>query len=280
MIAYKILSKKICLFMLFLTCLTANLAAESIKNREVPYTEDLYNFINLYLNYKISDSSLLDSLYTLSAENADKNKDTYASLVLKARCLYYYGLVLMQTYDVTDISNKDLTDKKEAPDVNELAGKYFDKSIELCEEALKIKEGSDAYTTLAFSISANCTAKNVLYIIGNGLKVKNYAKKALKTDPENGTALFLVWAQDIYAPKPFCRLNSGRDEMIKILNDDKVLKEDFDFYYLESSVAFSYFRQNEFEKAREWYEKSIEKYPDNYLVNCQLKKIKENKNSL
>lgn len=240
---------------------------QEIKNvREVSYTAELYEFINMYFNHQIKDEGLLEKYYLNAKESLDQFEDEYHKLVHLARCDYYYGQVLMENYDPSEMATKDLSDTSK-DNANSKAASFYDSSIESAKKALKIKEGSDAYSVLAQAISANCTAKNVLYIIANGLSVRKYAKLSQKIDMSNGTAHFLAAAQDIYAPAPFAKIKSGRDNMQTSLADKNVSFEKFDLFNIYSSIAYSYQRQKNKEEAFVWYKKCLELYPDNVSVN-------------
>lgn len=157
--------------------------------------------------------------------------------------------------------------------MSDRAGDFFDKAIEYAEAALEIKKGTDAYTILSHSISANCTAKNTAYILGNGLKVRSLARKAIKLDYSNGTAHFLAAAQDLYAPWPFSKLRSGRKQLLSILNDKYIRLEDHDRHLIFAAIGHSYFRQKKWAKSAEWFKKCREIYPDNTIARYMLEKI-------
>lgn len=128
---------------------------------------------------------------------------------------------------------------------------------------------------LGLTISANCTAKNTSYILSNALKIKTYGKKAIKIDPFNGGGYFLVSAQDIYAPTPFCKLNKGRKAMTKYLNDMNLRKEKFETFNISCAVAYSWYKKKKYRKAQECYIQCKKLYPENYSVNLMLKKIQD-----
>lgn len=241
--------------------------------RDVNYTTELYSFIDAYYNHQITGDASLKSYYDAAVASASSFADDYSKKVHLARCEYYYGMKLMETYDVSNMTKIDVNDTGNTESVNSRAGKYFDNAISYAQQALKIKAGTDAYAIHSQAISANCTAKSVAYVIGNGLSVGNIAKKAIKADPKNGNAAFLAAAQDIYAPKPFDNITKGRNAMLKILDDSSMVLESFDKFNIYSSIGFSYMRQNNNDEARAWFKKCQAIYPQNYSVKQFLSQM-------
>lgn len=253
--------------------------ASKSASRDVTFTKELTDFINRYFNHEIKDEEQL-KLYFQKAVDAGEvsYKDRYSKLVNLARCYYFYGMWLMSTFDVSNIDQLDLTDNSSSAALNNYAGEFYDRSIEFAQQALDLRKGADAYTTLALTISANCTAKNTSYILANALKIKSYGRKALKYDPLNGGACFLYSAQDIYAPTPFCKLNKGRKAMTKYLTDKNIRKEKFEEFDITCAIAYSWYKKKKYTRAYEWYKKSALLYPNNYSVNNMLKKISDKLN--
>lgn len=249
---------------------------QEIHIREVPFTPELYEFIDCYLNHKFTDRSLLEEAYNKAINSIPVDLEEYSKLVQKGRCLYFYGLTLMEDYDIAEMSARDLNNETEEEPKNKQAARYFDQTIELCKQALKLKKGTDAYSLLCNGISANCTAKNSAYIIRNGIKVSTYSKKSAAIDFSNGTAHYLGNCQNIYAPAPFCNLEEGVNKMKNYLDNCYINIEKFDRFYILSAIGFGYQRLGKIDEAVLWYEKSLEIYPENYSINRTLKKIREN----
>ena len=154
---------------------------------------------------------------------------------------------------------------------------HFDKAIDECNQALKIKKGSDGYSTLAQAISMNCTAKNVSYVLANGLKVRANAKKAVALDYSNGLGQFMVIAQDAYAPWPFCKLKSSRKALLRVLDDKYIRIERFDYQMIYAAIGYTFYKQKKWDKAIEWYNKILELYPQNFAARQMIKKIQDRK---
>lgn len=249
----------------------------SAFERDVTYTDPMREFIEAYCNHKILSDADLERYYDAAVRDAELSSDEYSRLVRLARAEYYYGLALIETFDLTALEDMDLSDTSSGESVNERAGQVFDRAVALSESALALRKGSDAYTVLSQSVSENCMAKNVSYVLANGLKVRAFAKKAVKADYSNGTAHFLVIAQDIFAPWPFSKLRSGRKKLLAVLDDKYIRIEKSDRLSLCSAMGYSYFKQKKWSKAEEWYHRALELYPDNYSVRQMLGKIEERK---
>ena len=245
--------------------------------RDVPYTKAGIDFCEAHYGHKIINDIVRKSYYYASVEAANAMTDEYSKLITLARADYYYGLSVMESFDLTSLDSMDLGDTKTTESVNDKAGSYFDKAIDECNQALKIKKGSDAYSTLAQAISMNCTAKNVSYVLANGLKVRANAKKAVALDYSNGLGQFMVIAQDAYAPWPFCKLRSSRKALLRVLDDKYIRIERFDYQMIYAAIGYTFYKQKKWDKAIEWYEKILDLYPQNYSARQMIRKIQDRK---
>lgn len=245
--------------------------------RDVPYTQAGIDFCEAHYGHKIFNEEKRRKYYDDSVAAANALSDPYARLISLARADYYYALSLMETFDLTTIENIDLSDSNSSEPLNEKAGRYYDMAIEKCNEALKIRRGSDAYSTLAQAISMNCTAKNVSYVLANGLKVRANAKKAVALDYSNGLGQFMIIAQDAYAPWPFCKLRSSRKALIRVVNDKYIRIERFDAQMIYAAIGYTFYRQKKWDKAVEWYKKILEIYPMNLAARQMIKKSQDRK---
>ncbi|MCR5046865.1 MAG: tetratricopeptide repeat protein [Treponema sp.] len=245
--------------------------------RDVPYTKAGIDFCEAHYGHKIFNEEKRRMYYDASVEEANALPDDYSKYISLARADYYYGLSIMESFDLTSLDKIDLSDTSSTETVNDKAGRCFDKAIEECNAALKIRRGSDAYSTLAQAISMNCTAKNVSYVLSNGLKVRANAKKAVALDYSNGLGQFMVIAQDAYAPWPFCKLRSSRKALIRILNDKYIRIERFDAQMIYAGIGYTFYKQKKWDKAIEWYKKILEIYPMNFTARQMIKKIEDKK---
>ena len=245
--------------------------------RDVPYTEAGIAFCEAHYGHKIFNDEKRRSFYDASLEAALAQTDEYSSLINQARADYYYGLSVMEAFDLTSLDSIDLGDTSSTTSINDVAGRYFDMAIEKCQKALEIRKGSDGYSTLAQCISMNCTAKNVAYVLANGLKVRAYAKKAVALDYSNGLGQFMIIAQDAYAPWPFCKLRSSRKALLRILDDKYIRIERFDYQMIYAAVGYTFYKQKKWDKSIEWNKKILELYPMNFAARQMIKKDQDRK---
>lgn len=245
--------------------------------RDVPYTKEAVAFYEAHYDHKIMNDIVRKSYYYASIDAANALPDEYSKLISLARADYYYGLSVMESFDLTSLDKIDLGDSSSSTNINDRAGEYFDKAIAECNDALKIRKGSDAYSTLAQAISMNCTAKNVAYVLANGLKVRANAKKAVALDYSNGLGQFMVIAQDSYAPWPFCKLKSSRKALLRVLDDQYIRIERCDAQMIYAAIGYTFYKQKKWDKAIEWYNKIFELYPQNYTARQMIRKIADRK---
>ncbi|MDR1410886.1 MAG: tetratricopeptide repeat protein [Spirochaetaceae bacterium] len=152
---------------------------------------------------------------------------------------------------------------------NEAAARY-EEGISWAEKALKEGESSTGWQMLAENISQSCAVKPVSYALANGLKVERYAKNALKLDPRNAAALYMVAARWVFAPSPFNNYKKGAQMMEDIITQGSMEQDDrFNVY---SAIGYAYLQQKKYAEARPWLLKSLEVYPANKYVRGLLEK--------
>lgn len=278
---------------IFFICIlmTSFNAFAQIKDRDVPYTKELFALIEGYFDHTIQSHDHAEQLYLKAIETCPASYDEYQKETHLSRCDYYFGMWVIETFDLTslehalDDTSVEFVDPVERNKIIKAeAMQYFDKSIEHALKAMKIRgeNASDAMVIYTQAVSANCTVRPIAYVLGNGLKISQYAKKALKVDPTNGTACFSYHAQDAYAPGIFGNANRGRKFMTEYLEDENLVKEKFDLFNFTCAIAYTYYRQNKFEDALVYYKKCQEYFPGNYaikdLINkCNTKIAEKNK---
>ncbi|MDR1128540.1 MAG: tetratricopeptide repeat protein [Treponema sp.] len=148
------------------------------------------------------------------------------------------------------------------------AAARYEEGISQAEKAMEMGEGADGWQMLAENISQSCAVKPVSYALGNGLKVERYAKNALKLEPRNAAALYMVAARWVFAPSPFNNYRRGIQMMEEIVTGGDMEQDDrFNVY---SAIGYAYFQQKKYAEARPWFLKSLEVYPTNKYVRGLL----------
>lgn len=254
------------------------------NDRDVIYTKSLYKLIEGYFNNSFETKEDAEKAYAEAVDSVNEfaADDEYRRQTHLCRCDYYFGMYIMATYDLTNLEHALDDTSKEFEDpveknkkIRKEAEKWFDQAVEISKKAMSVKEGPDAMSIYAQAVSACCTVKTVGYVLGNGLKIGQYAKKAVKIDAKNATALFSANAQDVYAPGIFGNPNRGRKIMLQHLNDETLVKEKFDCFNFTCAIAYTYYRQNDFNEALVWYRKCQEIFPNNYAVLDMVSKCEE-----
>jgi tetratricopeptide (TPR) repeat protein len=152
---------------------------------------------------------------------------------------------------------------------DEAAVRYAE-GITWAEKALEAGENAETWQMLAENISQSCAVRPVSYALANGLKVEQYAKKALKLDSRNAAALYMVAARWVFAPSPFNNYKKGIQMMEDIITRGNMEQDDrFNVY---SAIGYAYFQQKKYAEARPWFLKSLEVYPTNKYVRGLLEK--------
>ncbi|MDR2445659.1 MAG: hypothetical protein LBD44_06975 [Spirochaetaceae bacterium] len=142
------------------------------------------------------------------------------------------------------------------------AERHFQRGFDYADSSVKDKPTADGYRMMAENISQLCTLKSTAWVIANGLKVEQYAKKGLKYDKRNAACSFLIAARWVYAPAPFHNINKGINEMKKILSDSYDLQKE-DYFNIYYSIAYAYNRNKKADEAKSWLEKALDIYPEN-----------------
>ena len=145
---------------------------------------------------------------------------------------------------------------------DEQAERHLQRGFDYADSSVKDNPTAEGYRMMAENISQLCTLKSTAWVIANGLKVEQYAKKGLTHDKRNAACSFLIAARWVYAPAPFHNINKGINEMKKILSGsyDPQKEDYFNIYY---SIAYAYNRNKKPDEAKSWLEKALDIYPEN-----------------
>lgn len=153
---------------------------------------------------------------------------------------------------------------------NDRAAAHYAEGILFAERATEILPGADAYLLLAENISQSCAVRSTSYAIANGLKVEQYAKKALSFNNRNAAAQYLIAARWVFAPSPFNNYRKGIEMMTAILTEADNDKDDL--FRVYSAIGYAYVQQKKYADARPWLLRSLEVYPTNKFAQGLLAK--------
>ncbi len=215
-------------------------------------------FRDAMYNDPLNEAKMLQE-YTKAVESVESSLSGYSLYVELSRCEYYMG----RSYFYREN--------------NDLAGKHYDKGLEYAQKALDTKRGAEALLMYAENLSQNCAVKPTSYAIANGLSIGGYAKDALKIEKNNAAAMYLLAAQNIYAPAPFHNHRKGIAEMKDILNTPNINLAKDDEFNVTSSIAYGYIQRKEYDEALPWIEKALVVYPQNFFALDLKQQIIENR---
>ena len=158
-------------------------------------------------------------------------------------------------------------------EIKESAAGHYDSALARIDEALSAGDFSEGYRMKSEIISQMCLVKTVGFILANGLKVNEYAEKALKLNPDNGKAILILASAKVYPPPIYGgNPRKGVDLMLKAQPKPDMEKDDM--FNVYSGLGIAYGKLKEKAKALFWMENALELYPHNKYVNDEYKKLK------
>ena len=229
--------------------LAAFFAAAGIYGDDFP---DWYISLRDALYGQVLSSQDILGLYNIAQEQAKKDLTGADLSIMLSRSEYIMGRALMYENKKSD------------------ADPYFVRGMDYAQKSLDLKPSAEGWQMLAENISQLCTIRPVPWVMANGLKVEQYSKNALKLDPGNTDAQYMIAARYVYAPAPFHDYNKGIKMMQDILNnyDNRLQKDDrFNVY---SAIGYTFIQQKKKSDARPWLQKALEVYPTNKFVGNLL----------
>lgn len=250
------------------------------ESRDVPYTKELRTFINAYFNHDLTTRAQADKLFNAVKEKMPADFTEYQVETTLSRADYYMGQYIMETYDLTQLEHAldDTSKEFEEPEernkrIKAEAATFYESGMVHGAKAMEMKEECpDAMAAYTQALSGNIIVQPIGYVLKHGTKIAQYAKKTVKMFPKSGIGWFLVSAQSCYAPGIFGSPTKGRQQMTSYLEDPEMVCEKLDKYNYTCAIAYTYYRQNKFALAKEWYTKCLDYYPKNY---CALDFIKK-----
>jgi tetratricopeptide (TPR) repeat protein len=148
----------------------------------------------------------------------------------------------------------------------------YEKGIILAERSIAAGPTPEAYEMLSAHIGQACMLKPRSWVMANGLKVEQNAKKALALNPRNAACQYLVASRWVFGPGIFGNPQRGIAEMETILNGAADLGKD-DFFNVYSAIGYAYIRLKKNQDALPWIRKSLDLYPTNKFARDLLAQI-------
>jgi len=185
-----------------------------------------------------------ERLFQEADRQARESLSGSALFAMLSRCEYFLGRVYQ------DQNRKDE------------AVTHFEKGISWAEKSLAESPNADAYEMIASNVGQLCMIKPRAWVMSNGLKVEDNAKKARKLDSRNAGALYLLASRWAFGPGLFGDPKRGITELEAILNGSAVLQKDH-FFNVYSALGYAYIRLDQYQEALSWVQKALNLYPTN-----------------
>jgi tetratricopeptide (TPR) repeat protein len=142
----------------------------------------------------------------------------------------------------------------------EEAIRCYENSISWAEKANAERPSADAYGMLASNIGQLCLLRSTFWVMANGLKVEENAKKGLRLDSRHAACMYLIASRWAFGPSPFGNPQRGINELSEMLNGIADLGKD-DYFNAYTGIAYAYLRLKKKTEAAGWINKALELYP-------------------
>jgi tetratricopeptide (TPR) repeat protein len=191
-----------------------------------------------------------ERLFQEADRQAKETLNGSALFTMLSRCEYLLGRVYQ------DYNRKDE------------AASHFEKGIKRAEESLAQGDGAPAsvragaYEMIATNIGHLCMLKSKAWVMANGLKVEENAKKARQLDSRNAGALYMLACRWAYGPGLLGDPKRGIAELESMINGAADLERD-SYFNVYSSLGYAYMRLNRNQEALSWVQRSLTQYPSN-----------------
>ncbi|MDR0377378.1 MAG: hypothetical protein LBH70_06240 [Spirochaetaceae bacterium] len=236
--------RRSCFLLIGLGALTFDLLAAEPPDWFLPLREAVYE------QQRGADEIM--PVYLTARRTAEARLSGYERGVALSRCEYMMGRALQ--YE----------NRKEE------AAAYYEKGIDWAKKSLAERSSAEAYQMLAENISQSCAVRSVAWAMANGLKVEEYSKEALKIDPRNAAAQYMIAARYVFAPAPFHNYNRGLRMMQEIAGETAADLQKDDRFNVYLAIGYVYIQQKKITEARPWLEKALAVYPSNQFARGLL----------
>ncbi|MDR0668968.1 MAG: hypothetical protein LBF95_02705 [Treponema sp.] len=144
----------------------------------------------------------------------------------------------------------------------EEAIRCYENGVAWAEKANAEMPSADAYEMLASNIGQQCMIRSVPWVMANGLKVEENAKKGLRLNSRHAACMYLIASRWAFGPSPFGNPRRGITELSAMLNGTIDLGKD-DYFNVYSGIAYAHLRLKRKDEAAVWIVKALELYPTN-----------------
>jgi tetratricopeptide (TPR) repeat protein len=157
---------------------------------------------------------------------------------------------------------------------------FFEEGLEAARKSVALGPTAEGWRMQAECLGHLCERKGKLFLLTNGLKVMDYARRALALDEGNIAARRLIVARTVHAPAIYGGDGpQGVREMRALMDRPEMrshqMEKDtiFNIYY---DMAFALRRAGKSSESLVWLAKALGLYPANPAARALQAAIKEN----
>ncbi|MDR1024853.1 MAG: tetratricopeptide repeat protein [Treponema sp.] len=138
----------------------------------------------------------------------------------------------------------------------------YENGVSWAEKANAEAPSADGYEMIASNIGQLCMLRSTFWVMANGLKVEQNAKKGLKLDERHAACMYLIASRWAFGPNPFGNPRRGVTELQAMLNGTADLDRD-NYFNIYSGIGYAYLRLENKAEAAVWITRALEIYPTN-----------------
>jgi tetratricopeptide (TPR) repeat protein len=183
-------------------------------------------------------------IYTETLRSAEAALSGYELDAMRSRCEYMLGRAYQE-------------DGRSA----EAVARY-ETGIALAERSIAAHATAEGYEMLSANYGQACMLKSTGWVMSNGLKVEQNAKKALNIDPRNAKSQYFIASRWVFGPGILGNPRRGITEMEAIMNGAADMDKD-DYFNVYTALAYAYVRLKKGPNALPWVNRALEIYPTN-----------------
>jgi tetratricopeptide (TPR) repeat protein len=138
----------------------------------------------------------------------------------------------------------------------------YERGIALAERSVAAGPTAEGYEMLSANYGQACMLKPTGWVMANGLKVEQYAKKALELDGRDAASRYFIASRWVFGPGILGNPQRGIRDMEAILDGQADLEKD-DYFNVYSAIAYAYIRLKKHQDALPWLNRALGLYPTN-----------------
>lgn len=189
-------------------------------------------------------------LYRNAVEQARRNLSGGELYLMLSRCEYMMGRAYQED------QRKDE------------AIRSYERGVEWAEKARDETPTAGAYEMLASNIGQQCMLRSVPWVMANGLKVEQNAKRGLRLNSRHAPCMYLIASRWAFGPNPFGNPRRGITELSAMLDGADLEKDDY--FNVYSGIAYAHLRLKNKTEAALWAARALEIYPTNKFARGLL----------